>query len=213
MENYSVSLLPSTAASSGKMKKIPLTDFPPLTDFIKSLANHFRATPPLVRYGACVSLHTALSVYPNMVADNKDLYVHIITGALDTDYLSAFLYVSMLEAVKAPEGRTLRDMLAALRHREREGFDYDALFAKVIQIKSKEMTISDVLDVAIKASPPLGPKTLLKMANSLEYLPKGMQLRQLELIRLWGSRTEKVRDVCLSLLRAFHMPDALSLFN
>ncbi|KND03924.1 uncharacterized protein SPPG_01373 [Spizellomyces punctatus DAOM BR117] len=189
LESYSASLLPSIGGA--KAKKFPVAEFPPLTEFVKSLANHFRATPALVRYGACVSLHTSLSIYPNMVADNKELYVHIITGVLDTDYLSAFLYVSMIEALKTEEGKGLKHMLASLRHQERNGADYDTLYATALQAKGRDLTMSDILDVAIKASPPLAPKLLQKMANSLEYLTKPMQLRQLELVRLWGSKSQK----------------------
>ncbi|TPX59062.1 hypothetical protein PhCBS80983_g02729 [Powellomyces hirtus] len=192
LETYAASLIPAPEGPAGaKAKKLPVTSFPALTDFIKCLANHFRATPPLVRYGACVSLHAALAIYPNMVMDNKELYIHIITGALDTDYLSAFLYVSMLEANKAENAQQLKEMLAQIRHYDREGSTYDELFSDAAESSKKELRMSEILDIAIKTCPPLAPKQLQKMANSLEYLTKEMQLRQLEIVRLWGSKSEK----------------------
>ncbi|KAJ3014030.1 hypothetical protein HKX48_005388 [Thoreauomyces humboldtii] len=193
LETYAASLIPAPTDTPalGKTKKASVTSFPALADFIKSLTNHFRATPPLVRYGACVSLHAALTIYPNMVVDNKELYVHIITGALDTDYLSAFLYVSMLEAGKPGNSQELKEMLASARHQAREGVDYDSLFTKSAETNKKEFRMSEALDIAIKACPPLAPRQLQKMANALEYLTKEMQLRQLEIIRLWGSKSEK----------------------
>ncbi|KAJ3033939.1 hypothetical protein HK097_004674, partial [Rhizophlyctis rosea] len=103
LETYTSSLLP-TPPSTSKQKKVPVKEFKPLTSFILSLDNHFRATPSLVRYGACVSLHAALQICPTLVADNKDLYIFVVNGALDTDYLSAFLYLSMLESIKMPGG-------------------------------------------------------------------------------------------------------------
>ncbi|KAJ3090469.1 hypothetical protein HK102_003650 [Quaeritorhiza haematococci] len=74
-------------------------NFPPLTDFITSLSNHFRATPALVRYGACVCLHSALVINPTLLHDIRSLYVFVVSGVLDTDHLAAFLYTSMLECV------------------------------------------------------------------------------------------------------------------
>ncbi|KAI8822501.1 armadillo-type protein [Fimicolochytrium jonesii] len=213
LETYMTSLIPAEAGSATKKvaKKVPTGGFPALTDFIKSLANHFRATPPLVRYGACVCLHAALAVYPSLIADNGELYIYIITGALDTDYLSAFLYVSMLNsatmtpaptkpiAVKpgaaAPQDdqSILKTLLDSLRGQDRhKNVDYDAMYSNPsVGVSPSEVKLSDVLDVAIRACPPMSPKHLQKMANALEYLSKDMQLRQLEAIRLWGTKSEK----------------------
>ncbi|KAJ3148056.1 hypothetical protein HDU89_004901 [Geranomyces variabilis] len=193
LETYAASLIPNPPDGGvmAKTKKVSVTSFPALAEFIKNLGNHFRATPPLVRYGACVSLHAALAIYPNMVSDNKELYVYIITGALDTDYLSAFLYVSMLDASKPENAQDLKDMLALLRHQDRQSSNYDELFSNAAETSKKEFRMSEILDIAIKTCPPLAPKQLQKMANSLEYLSKDMQLRQLEIIRLWGSKSEK----------------------
>ncbi|KAI9005894.1 armadillo-type protein [Gaertneriomyces semiglobifer] len=191
LENFTAAILPVQKGSATPAKKFPIADFPPLTEFIKSLANHFRAIPALVRYGACVCLHSALSICPDMVSNNRELYVHIITGALDTDYSSAFLYISMLDAIRINGDEGIKDLLSTLRHQDRLAPGYDALYADPVQVKGQELLLTDVLRVAVKASPPLPPKTLQKMANSLEYLTKGMQLRQLEIIRLWGSRSEK----------------------
>ncbi|KAI9106007.1 armadillo-type protein [Phlyctochytrium arcticum] len=197
LESYSASLLPMPpGTAAAKQKKFPVTSFPLLAEFVKSLSNHFRATPALVRYGACVSFHTALTIFPTLMAAYPELSVHVITGALDTDYLSAFLYIAMLESLHGSDTIQIKTLLGKLRHQEYVLGDYDTYFVRAMEHRPKtagmetETRLGDVLDLAMKASPPVGGKILQKWANSLEYLSKTMQLRQLELIRLWGGKAE-----------------------
>ena len=197
LETYTTSLLP-TPPSTSREKKIPVKEFKPLTSFILSLDNHFRATPSLVRYGACVSLHSALQICPTLVSDNKDLYVFVVNGALDTDYLSAFLYLSMLEMIKMPGGVSLKEVVAKFRHVDYDALSYDKVFGDGEEDGGEGggdgggVGISDILDLAVRGSPPIANKTLHRLANSLEYLNKAMKLKQMEIIRLWGSKSEKV---------------------
>ncbi|KAJ3041918.1 hypothetical protein HDV00_008427 [Rhizophlyctis rosea] len=190
LETYTISLLPNPPATS-KQKKVPVKEFAPLTDFIQSLDNHFRATPALVRYGACVSLHSSLMICPTLVADHKDLYIYVVNGALDTDYLSAFLYLSMLESIKMPEGVSLKDAISKFRHVDYDSLHYDAIYCEPVERSTSMIQLSDILDLAVKGSPPLANKTLHRLATSLEYLNKSMKLKQMETIRLWGSKSEK----------------------
>lgn len=226
----SVSLSNSNAASSLRnakkaMKKV-LKDFPPLSEFILSLSNHFRATPALIRYGACVALHSALLVCPTLVQDFKQLYAFIVSGALDTDYLSAFLYTSMLDVVKSdaaliagqtlvsssspphttPHGGALVEsphvntgisvMVEQYRHKENETMTYDQLYIFDYQSgdDTQSITLSDILSDAVKNSPPLSSKLLHRVANSLEYMSKPMKMKQLELLKVWATKIDKVRE-------------------
>ncbi|KAJ3300091.1 hypothetical protein HK104_004560 [Borealophlyctis nickersoniae] len=204
LETYTATLLPNPPQSS-KQKKYPVKDFPPLTNFIQSLSNHFRATPALVRYGACVCLHAALTICPTLVADHKELYVFVVAGALDTGSLSAFLYMSMLETIEMPEGVSLKEIIGKLRHAEYDARNYDAVFGDSIisEDGGKHIRLADVLDLAVKGSPAMPPKQLHKIANSLEYLSKQMKLKQLEMIRLWGSKTEKFDTFLMQTLIPF----------
>ncbi|KAJ3226007.1 hypothetical protein HK099_005713 [Clydaea vesicula] len=197
-------------------------EFLPLLDFVLSLSNHFRAIPPLVRYGACVCLHSALKVFPSLLQENRQLYPFVISGAMDTDYLSQYLYVSMLEVVKSTEapssasakkspGRRvslmdtqiqslgvfqhfnpiIRSLVTAFRHKD-NSLHYDDIFGGYFYNSPKETTLKDILDEAVKNCPPIQPKLIHKMANSLDYLSKSTKLRQLELIRIWAGKSEKV---------------------
>ncbi|KAI9207546.1 armadillo-type protein [Polychytrium aggregatum] len=247
------SLPPPGGVTTAKTKKplLPITEFKPLTEFINSLSHHSRATPPLIRYGACICLHSALTMCPTLLNDNKHLYMWIISGAMDTDYLSAFLYLSMLEKLMTvmevanpgtprpltaatqssgsrpltarspvPGGsavqsnvninindshvslpvssiatakETVRQMIISMRNWDERFENYDELFQiESVPTSRIGVMISDILDLVVKMSPtPLAPKLLHKMVNSLEYLSKPLKLKQLELIRLWGSRSEE----------------------
>jgi hypothetical protein len=192
LETYAVAVF--SGKSDEKKKPTIIHDFPALSEFIKSLSNHFRATPSLVRYGSCVCLHAALTVCPELIQVNNGLYVYILSGILDTDYLSSFLYTSMLENIATQSGNNeLRKLIGELRHKEVNRSEYDSIYhAGVPLLPQKEVKLSDVLDVAVRASPPIAPKILHKLVNSLEYLSKTAKIRQMELIRLWGSKSEKV---------------------
>ncbi|KAJ3415514.1 RNA polymerase II associated protein 1 [Chytridiales sp. JEL 0842] len=188
LETYALAV----GKSDEKKRATTINDFPPLSEFIKSLSNHFRATPSLVRYGSCICLHAALTVCPELIKVNKGLYVYILSGILDTDYLSSFLYTSMLEDIATASGNEeIKRMIGQLRHKDVNATDNVRAITPNSRKLRKDITISDLLDVAVKAAPPIAPKMLHKLVNSLEYLSKSAKIRQMELIRLWGSKSEK----------------------
>ncbi|KAJ3091040.1 hypothetical protein HK100_007284 [Physocladia obscura] len=198
-----------------KLLPIPYFDkpFEPLDAFIKSLANHFRASPPLIRYGSSATLHTALSAYPRLIENQPELYMFILTGLLDTDHLSAFLYLATLElcclngSPSSPvQTKTLEFILKLRRQLEDDSVGYDTLYCdieKPIFFNSnnnqftvtknvlKDIGIRDVLESASKMAPPIGSKLLHKLTNAFEYLSKRLKLRQLEIVRIWGTKSDK----------------------
>ncbi|KAJ3084110.1 hypothetical protein HDU99_003321 [Rhizoclosmatium hyalinum] len=219
---------------------IPFQDaYPLLDDFIKSLTNHFRASPALVRYGASAALHTTLQMYPKLSDTFPQLMVFLLTGLMDTDHLSAFLYMAMLEYVCSPAGGAgvpgapaamtaakarVRELIGRWRRQSEEDVvTYDMLYfdmERVAEVRvappvtpqqpvgrgrrgsslvlggvqmatGNDVTISQVLDAAAILTPPIAPKLLHKLINSFEYLTKRLKLKQLELVRLWGYKSEK----------------------
>lgn len=168
----------------------------PQIEFIKSLSNHFRANPSLVRYGACMCLHTALKLNPEILPHLQNIWDFIITGVLDTDYLSSFLYMSIVDGlnlkVKDSAKSYISDMVKQLRHMEFDAGNYDVRYGSSEVVSEGLMSVPLILDAAIKYANPLPMKTLNKMMNSLEYMNKSQRIRQLELVRLWCSRVEKV---------------------
>jgi hypothetical protein len=182
-----------------------------LIEFVVSLSNHFRATPPLVRYGACICLYSAIKVYPQLIQENRQIYNFIISGALDSDYICQFLYTTMLEVVKPDQikrtelaagdqsgdieafkhfSSTIRSMTSSIRHVDKE-VTYDSIYGGNNTVLPA-YSLGDVLDEAARSCPALPPKVLHRAANSLDYFPRKEKLRQLELIRVWAGRSDKV---------------------
>ncbi|KAJ1562765.1 hypothetical protein HK096_003735 [Nowakowskiella sp. JEL0078] len=206
LEHFTYSTIPAAIVpTNAKSKKPTIKDCPGLADFMRSLTNHFRATPPLIRYGACVCLHMALSIYPGVIVDFHQLSIFIVSGSLDTDYLSAFLYISMLEVLK-PETLdksqlSIKELISKYRRRDDDLFDYDVAYVRNQDWSFKGIQIGDILDVAVKQCPPLATKILHKMADSMEYIVgKSMKLKQLELIRVWCSKLEKFDTFLMKIL-------------
>jgi hypothetical protein len=172
VENYTKSLLDN----STEEKK-----YKPLTDYINSLTNHFRASPALIRFGACICLHSALNVYPGLVEDNPNLMIYIMSGVLDSDYLSSFLYLTILDTIFLNRGnKVMHNLVARYRHEE------------VVQGKEGEIDITHIMDFAAGGCPPIAPRLLHRIVNSLEYLSTPLKIKQIELVRLWGGKSEKV---------------------
>ncbi|KAJ3213498.1 Jouberin [Dinochytrium kinnereticum] len=190
LETYTLSIAATQPDDRGK--RLIMRDYPPLTEFIKSLSNHFRASSSLVRYGACICLHSALTVYPSLLQTSKSILIFIISGVLDTDYLSSFLYLTMLETFCASFSKSnIKEMVAKLRHEMNDRLDYDLLFGSLESMESPDVKLSDILDKAVDIAPPLAPKLLHKLINALEYLSKSQKLRQIELVRIWSRKIDK----------------------
>ncbi|KAJ1344384.1 hypothetical protein BSLG_001041 [Batrachochytrium salamandrivorans] len=150
LENY---ILRMKTIQSGSLSTSPSSYPDSFTEFIMSLSNHFRATPPLVRY--------------------------------DTDTLSAFLYMSMVELIETSDSEELKRALSKLRRDDLKHITYDTF---------------DVLDIVVKHSTPVSPLLLHKLANSIDYLSPKAGLRQLELIRIWGKKAEKLDTFLIQML-------------
>lgn len=213
LEEYTKSVV--TFVLQKAKPKSPNKEFAALVDFVISLSNHFRATPSLVRYGACICLYSALKFFPQIVQENRQLYSFIVSGALDSDYFCQFLYISMLEVVKADQvtkkvvaaikesdlsktdfthfNPVIRVMVNSIRHSDSFS-TYDNIFCGASNEIDEQVTLGDILDEASRSSPPLAPKLIHRMANSLDYFSKAIKLRQLELIRVWAGRSDKVYD-------------------
>lgn len=177
-ETYTLSIIPSTTAeATNQQRKVP-ANFGPLNELMTSLANHFRSSAPLVRYGACLLLHSALSLSATLLKENSHLFIFIATGLLDTDYMSSFLYLAMAENLGTPEVAQIKQITSNWRQRG--------------VVLDHDTSLIRILELVVKVSPPLATKLLQKMASSLEYLSKPMKLRQLDLIRVWGLKAEKV---------------------
>ncbi|KAJ3101339.1 hypothetical protein HDU97_001433 [Phlyctochytrium planicorne] len=190
LETFSLAI--ASAYVEEKGKKVIGKEYPPLTEFVKSLTNHFRANPALVRYGACICLHASLTVFPSFVQINKQILVFIISGVLDTDYLSSFLYLTMLDTFSSGYSKSnIKELVAELRHEAFGKLDYDMLYASQEAKTKADVQLSEILDKAVEIAPSLAPKLLHKLINSLEFLPKALKLRQMELIRVWGRKLEK----------------------
>jgi hypothetical protein len=185
-EAYTLSIIPAAAADTINTKKKLPPNFAPLNDLMASLANHFRSSAPLVRYGACLLLHSALTLSVSLLKENAHLFIFIATGLLDTDYLSSFLYLAMAENMGTPESIQIKQITNRWRQ-----------FGNNLEHST---SMIQILELVVKVSPPLSTKLLQKMASSLEYLSKPLKLRQLELIRVWGIKADKVNMILLSIL-------------
>ncbi|KAI8922787.1 armadillo-type protein [Entophlyctis helioformis] len=200
LEQYTLN---TYASYTGAPKTPPIAWFSALNDYIVSLSNHFRATPPLVRYGACLALHSTLKLCPTFVSQNKQLWPFIVAGVLDTDYLTSFLYMSMLEMIETPDANDIRKLIARLRRTDAGLVSFDHLYTNMAlsdDAATGDVSRGDILDIAVKHSPPLAPLLLHKLANSLDYLPTAYKLRQLELIRIWGRKSEKLDTFLMQML-------------
>eukprot|EP00842_Homolaphlyctis_polyrhiza_P003152 jgi/Hompol1/3838/HPOL_003403-RA len=208
-DEYAYDLLPwafeqftlfTYSAMTGNEKTIPIAWFIALNEFIVSLSNHFRATPALVRYGACLVLHSTFTICPAFLKENKQIWHFIIAGQLDTDYLSAFLYMSMLEKIETPDVAETRKLIARVRRMDEAALTYDSLYMNSRVVDAMIATRADVMDHVVKYSPPLSSLLLHKLANALDYLSTPAKLRQLEIIRVWGKKAEKLDTFLIQML-------------
>lgn len=171
-EKYLTIALPTS--SDGRLKPGSFL----LNDFLISLTNHFRSSSPMMRYGACLFLYTALTLNRKLLDESNHLFMFIASGLMDTDYLTTLLYLGMVDLVDIPEAIEAKRLLA-LHRVETNSEDFQS-------------NIFKILHSVVKISPPLGTKVIQKMATSLEYLPLPMKLKQLELIYSWSRKCDRV---------------------
>ncbi|KAJ3338805.1 hypothetical protein HDU93_009027 [Gonapodya sp. JEL0774] len=196
-----------------------------LSSFVQALSNHFRAAPALVRYGACVCLHTVACLWPGLIkhSDLADwLWGIIVTGVLDTDCSTSFLYFEILEGLIRDEMHDagLLDVLKKARRDERDISNYDAQFGVKIDARISDSKLAsaymrrssappserliDALELVLKAIPRTASanlpsagdapysKWVHRLAGSLDYVPAPQKLRILDLIKVWGAGATKV---------------------
>ncbi|KAJ8326515.1 hypothetical protein O5D80_005263 [Batrachochytrium dendrobatidis] len=189
-----------SSAQTGIAVVPPIAWSTTINDYIMSLSNHYRASPALVRYGACLSLYSIIKICPSFAKDNKHIWQFIIAGVLDTDYLCAFLYLSMIEMMDLPDAVALRNTILCLRNNNQTNITYDIQYANSLFTDTKKIVKESVLDIVAKYSPPMAPLLLHKLANALDYLPSKEILNQLELIKIWGKKSEKVDTFLIQMI-------------
>jgi hypothetical protein len=173
-----------------------------LKQFLVSLQNHFRATPALIRYGASVCLHAAVRLFPSLLTEQPNVLVPIITGALDEDQLTAFLYRLSVESIPS-----LQSIKASQRFSDSMlQLDYDTKYAisslQAFDAMSSEAAatkvLTSMLEAAVKLAPAMSVKALQKIIGGLEYIGRESRLKHMETARLWCSKLDKVRSLLFS---------------
>jgi hypothetical protein len=172
-------------------------------DLAISLTNHYRATPPLVRYGAALCLHTIVKLSPGFFHENKYFYLYIISGLLDTDYQTSFIYESMLLLLKSPLSAQIKTILDQVHHNGTQQISYDRLYVQLYTIDDSENNRSQLLQLIAKQTPPVASILLHKMANALDYMTHQEKLRQLTLIKFWGLTSGKSDVYLMRILLPF----------
>jgi hypothetical protein len=195
IETYTNMLLPPQ-----KSKKPGATgpSFGALLEFIVILLNHFQATPPLVRYGSAVSLHSAVTINEAFLSENKQFHPFIVSGALDSDYLTSFIYITLLPLIQTGDGKNLETLVKKYQDTRSGNITYDMRNAPNTNCMMESRTIlSEALECAVTFSSPLQTKQLQKLINSLEFMTKQQKLRQMEIIRIWCGRSEHVNHLTI----------------
>ena len=70
--------------------------------------------------------------------------------------------------------------------------NYDELNLTGYSDKVNSLNKSELLDIVVKHSPPISTAILHKMATTLDFISPSSKLVQLELIRIWGRKSNKV---------------------
>ncbi|KAJ3335497.1 hypothetical protein HDU91_002172, partial [Kappamyces sp. JEL0680] len=70
------------------------------TEFCSALSNHFKASPALIRYGSALALLAIGSLQPNFPSVNVHVWNFVVSGVLDSDYLTAGMYLQLLEYIE-----------------------------------------------------------------------------------------------------------------
>ncbi|KAI9362464.1 armadillo-type protein [Zopfochytrium polystomum] len=188
VENYTVL---KHYGKSENVKQGKVAAFPALLDFLSALSNHYRASASLVRYGASLSLHSCMSVCPTLFDSNKTVASYILSGTLDSDYLTSFLYTVMLETLAYHWNRPdIQEAIAKFHREDLKSLNYDGKFLPSALVSSKP-GIYPVLELAATQSIAVAPKLLQRAISALDYLPRQSKIKQLELLRLWGAKLEK----------------------
>lgn len=169
-------------------------------DLAVSLTNHFRATPALVRYGAALCLHTIIKLSPAFLDENKYFYIYVISGLLDTDYQTCFIYESLLQLVDSPQSSQIKAALAQVHRAGNQVLSYDRLYVEMTPCDEIEAARAHLLHIITKQTPPVASILLHKMANALDYMNHSEKIRQLKLIQFWGQANGKIDAYLMQIL-------------
>ncbi|KAI9141859.1 hypothetical protein BKA69DRAFT_1071625 [Paraphysoderma sedebokerense] len=162
-----------------------------ITKYIESLMNHFQATHPLVRFGAALTLHSAVIIEKALLAELPQIYVYIVSGLLDSDFAVSTLYMSLVQRLNGGTDGNLSNLIGLYQRTDVSQLNYDTLYVTDTNGLNNQSYFSQIIDEFAKDLPALSVKMLHKMAASLEYFPKNMKLKQLNLLRLWSGKMEK----------------------
>lgn len=169
-----------------------------ITKYIESLMNHFQATHPLVRFGAALTLHSAVIIEKALLAELPQIYVYIVSGLLDSDFAVSALYMSLVQRLNGGTDGNLSKLIRLYQRTDVSQLNYDTLYVADTNGLNNQSYLSQIIDEFAKDLPTVSVKMLHKMGASLEYLPKNMKLKQLNLLRLWSGKMEKVNTFQIS---------------
>ena len=196
-DNYTMAILPAAAK-----KTLPITAPPPsLQGFLQSFGNHFRAASPIIRYAAAICLHAAANICPKALLDDQQILLNIISECLDSDYLTSYLYLTILDSLKLVSEKSLQQSLDRMKRVNFGDMNYDKKYIQLPQGSAAAISnLFEALESACKRVGTVPPKFLQKTANGLEYLPKEQKIRQLDVINLWVSKLDKINTFLIQSL-------------
>jgi hypothetical protein len=177
--------------------------FDALQEFSVMLANHFRAAPALIRYGAALALLSIIKIAPSFPVKNGSIWYFIVSGVVDSDHLTAAVYLQIVDLVQFSDKESAKTLISNIRRLDSLNDSYDQLYNPVKVEEKQGVDRTGLLDILAKNSPAVAPVLLHKMANSLDYIPSKLKLKQLKLIRIWGRKSTKLDTYLMKMLVPF----------
>ncbi|KAJ3309526.1 hypothetical protein HDV04_005966 [Boothiomyces sp. JEL0838] len=174
-----------------------------LQDFFYSLSNHFKSSPPLIRYSSALALLSIINICPSFATHTPQVWQYIIPGLMDSDFMTKAVYLTISSRIETVDSDAVRQLVSKLsRNDGTKGITYDQYYNIGYQWEndSFQRTYSQLMDLLAKNSPPLGGIMLHKLANALDYIPVPLKLKQLELIRVWGRKATKLDMYLMQIL-------------
>jgi hypothetical protein len=170
-----------------------------VTEFYSSLANHLRASPSLIRYGAAMLLSAVLTHFPALLNASVDdrLFSTIVSGCFDEHRLTGRLYLALLEStatsMSLPALAAACNACLALMASTSPSDDAHSLPQPANSaISGSSLTVAAPTQALIGLATAAGPvppwSFLLSLLASLEHAQLAARLAQLELIAHWCRR-------------------------
>jgi hypothetical protein len=173
-----------------------------LKEFANSLGNHFRAPQALIRFGSALALLSIMKLCPTFPFMNRQIWVFIVSGVLDTDILTSGIYLSIVQYLKIPESKQIKEMIDQSEMDSKHEL-HDDIYNNGYSTSLKSLNKSELLDIVVKHSPPISISMIHKLANSLEFIPPKQKVNQLELIRIWGRKSNKLDTYLMKMVIPF----------